>query len=91
MNFNEHEFRAAYAAGAIREVVAVGSADGFNLRIVPRRGEAGMLMSRRQMMRRFATLQTLAAYLHASGIHLWRVDAAKWQPRQRRRAATKPE
>lgn len=82
MNFQENEFRTAFAAGAIREVVAIGSADGFHLRIVPRQGEAGMLYSRRQM-RRFASLQTLAAYLHAEGVRLWCVDAANWQPRQR--------
>lgn len=82
MNMQENEFRAAFAAGAVREVVAVGSADGFNLRIVPHQGDAGMLLSRRKI-RRFASLQTLATYLHAEGIRLWCVDAANWQPRKR--------
>lgn len=78
----ENEFRVALASGAVREVVAVGSVNGFHLRIVPRKGEAEMLYSRRQM-RRFASLQTLAAYLYAEGVRLWCVDAANWQPRQR--------
>lgn len=75
------QFRALLAAGGIKGVTAVGMPGGFCLRITPKDGDAGPLMSRRQQ-RRFAKLDTLATFLHAEGIRRFAVEADKWEPGQ---------
>jgi len=82
MNFQLDQFRALLAAGGVSAVTAVGMAGGYRLSIQPKEGAPGLLLSRRQE-RRFARLDTLAAFLREEGIARWHVQADHYRPAQR--------
>lgn len=79
MNYQLDQFRALLAAGGVKRITAVGVQGGYRLAIVPKEGETGLLLSRRQE-RRFARLDTIAAFLREEGVARWDVEAERWVP-----------
>lgn len=82
MNYQLDQFRAVLAADGIRKVTAVGVPGGYRLAIENKEGETGILLSRRKE-RRFAKLDTLAAFLREEGVCRWYVVADQYRPAER--------
>jgi len=82
MNYQLDQFRTLLAAGGVKKVTAVGVPGGYRLAIMPKEGETGLLLSRRQE-RRFARLDTLAAFLREEGVTRWGVEADQFASKRR--------